>query len=157
MNSMLTAIQQAKWKGENKQVAKGIAFQVNANSTKSESITKAINKIKNKCKSDAFADEYQSVKVKYNNTTIDCTENPGALLQNINQYGSTNANCMMSQILDNYQKYEADIKNDQKNEGLELGGSIILLLVAAAGIFMIKFGKGGGGGSSYDRYSDVGG
>lgn len=146
MNSMLEAIQDTNWKGENKQVAKGIAFQVNSSSTKSDSITKAINKIKNKCKSKAYADAFQTVKLSYKNMTIDCSENPDALLQNIRQYGSTNANCMMSQILKNYQKYEAEIKNDQENKGLELGGSLILLLVAAAGIFMIKFGKGGGGG-----------
>jgi hypothetical protein len=144
MTNMLEAVQDTTWKGENKQVAKGIAFQVNSSSTKSDSITKAINKIKKKCSSKSYAEAFQTVKLSYKNMTIDCSENPDAILQNIRQYGSTEANCMMSQILKNYQKYESEIKNDQENKGLELGGSIILLLVAAAGIFMIKFKSGGG-------------
>tara|TARA_X000000368_G_scaffold334027_1_gene271426 strand:- start:151 stop:795 length:645 start_codon:yes stop_codon:yes gene_type:complete len=145
MNSMVTAIQDAKWKGENKQVAKGIAFQVNGNSTKSDSITKAMNKIKSKCKSKAYADKYQTVKVSYKNMTIDCTDNPGALLQNVNQYGNTEANCMMSQILENFQKYDAEIKTDQKNEGLDPTASGLILLVLMGGVFLIRFGLPGGG------------
>ena len=75
---------------------------------------------------------------------IDCTDNPGALLQNVNQYGETNANCVMSQILDNFQKYDAEIKTDQKNEGLDPTASGLILLVLMGGVFLIRFGLPGG-------------
>ena len=150
MNSMVTAIQDAKWKGENKQVAKGIAFQVNSSTTKSDSITKAINNIKSKCKSRSFADKYQNVKLSYKNMIIDCTDNPGALLQNVNQYGETNANCVMSQILENFQKYDAEIKTDQKNEGIDPTASALILFVLLGGVFFIRFGFPGGGSKNYN-------
>lgn len=150
IDTMVTAIQDAKWKGENKQVAKGIAFQVNANSTKSDSITKAINTITSKCKSRAFAKKYQNVKLSYKNMTIDCTDNPGALLQDVRQYASVEANCMMSQILENFQKYDAEIKTDQTNEGLDPTASGALLLLLLGGVFFLKFAKGGKRNDNYN-------
>ena len=140
LDTVVKALQSATLDSEAKQKAEGIAMAMNVSVTDHEMVTKTLNKLVAKCKSNADNVMNNVNHFDFRDMIFDCTDNPTANVLHVTQYGDAEASCVVKQIIDVEQDNTSRATTDQENIGLKLPdfGALIgvILLVLLVPMFM---------------------